>query len=541
MSHRFKISGLIILLFMMGTVWGCAAHKSAMTPSNGVISSKSGSASQAVASNKPGSSKSSVPDSQLPGKGTSADALLKSAAASAVPAPGSSAAASTGSTTIVSAEIKTSPPLEEKIAPQTPQLNVPQELPPLEESDLEEDTDEKDAEEPSYDMPIVRNDNVEEYINYYQTRNRPHFELWLTRSGRYLPLMKEIFKSNGLPEDLVFLALIESGFNPNAYSRSKASGPWQFMKFTGKKYGLKITRWVDERRDPIKSTSAAARYLKDLYNLFGSWPLALASYNAGEGKVMRAMAKTKAGDFWDLSSTRYLRPETKTYVPKFMAATIIAKNPEKYGFSLEYYEPLKYDVVTVDKPTDLRVIARVTNTSYETIKVLNPELRKGMTPPQTPNYQLRIPEGTRDLFAEKFKQIPDHARILKQKHRVRRGETLAAISRKYGVPLQDLADSNNLTLQSKLRRGQTLIIPLGKADQAGENSQTPPRPDSRLGASNTGCATCEGSSFFSYRVKKGDTLFGLSKLYKIEMNAILQINDIQELKAGTSIRLPLAG
>ena len=528
MSHRLKISGLIILLFMMETAWGCAAHKSAMTPSAGTISSKPGSSTQTADAYKPASSKAAISDSQA-----------KLASASANPRADSSVSSLPGSTAYAASDVKTSPPLEEKIAPQTPQLNVPQELPPLEESDLEEDADEKDAEEPSYDMPIVRNDNVEEYINYYQTRNRPHFELWLTRSGRYLPLMKEIFKSNGLPEDLVFLALIESGFNPNAYSRSKASGPWQFMKFTGKKYGLKITRWVDERRDPIKSTSAAARYLKDLYNLFGYWPLALASYNAGEGKVMRAMAKTKAGDFWDLSSTRYLRPETKTYVPKFMAATIIAKNPEKYGFSLEYYEPLKYDVVTVDKPTDLRVIARVTNTSYETIKVLNPELRKGMTPPQTPNYQVRIPEGTRDLFAEKFKQIPDHARILKQKHRVRKGETLAAISRKYGVPLQDLADSNNLTLQSRLRRGQTLIIPLGKADQAGENSQTPPRPDSKMGASNAGCAVCEKSAYFSYRVKKGDTLFGLSKLYNIEMNAILQINVIQGLKAGTSIRLPL--
>jgi membrane-bound lytic murein transglycosylase D len=420
---------------------------------------------------------------------------------------------------------------------------INQELPPLEETDVEEDTDEKDGEEPVYDVPIVRNQTVEDYIRYYQNRNRPHFEIWLSRSGRYLPVMKEVFKSFDLPEDLVFLALIESGFNPHAYSRSKAAGAWQFMKPTAKKYGLRVDRWIDERRDPIKSTYAAAKYLKDLYSIFGSWPLALASYNAGEGKVMRAMAKTKAEDFWDLSSTRYLRPETKNYVPQFMAATIIAKSPEKYGFSLEYLEPLKFDTVLIDRPTDLRVLARVVHASYETIKELNPELRKGMTPPLYPNYPLRIPEETKSLFDENFKKVSEVTKVLKQKHRVRRGETLSSISKRFGVPLQDLADSNSLGPTVKLRRGQVLIIPLGKANQTGESTTIAhPKPPLKLGASSRPCPGCQRGHrvAFYHRVKKGDTLYHISKKYDVKIASLVKLNHIQdrEIKAGSRLRIP---
>ncbi len=436
--------------------------------------------------------------------------------------------------------VKESPPQDPLTGRNDPSSQINQDLLPLEENDLEEDTEEKESEESTYDIPIVKNETVQEYINYYQTRNRSHFELWLTRSGRYLPSMKEIFKSFELPEDLVFLALIESGFNPHAYSRSKASGPWQFMKATGKKYGLKVTRWVDERRDPIKSTYAAAKYLKDLYGMFGSWPLALASYNAGEGKVMRAMARTKAEDFWDLSSTRYLRPETKNYVPQFMAATIIAKNPEKFGFSLSYYEPLKFDTVLIDRSTDLRVIARVVHSSYEIIKELNPELKKGMTPPLSPNYPLRIPEGTKTLFEENFGKVPEYTKILKQKHRVRRGETLLSISKRYGVPIQDLADTNSLDPNSKLHRGKILIIPLGKADQTGDSSPViAPKSNLKMGASLRSCTKCRnGQRYALYKVKKGDTLYHLSKKYSVEIASLKNINHIQELKVGARIMIP---
>jgi membrane-bound lytic murein transglycosylase D len=313
------------------------------------------------------------------------------------------------------------------------------------------------------------------------------------------------------------------------------------MKATGNKYGLKVNRWVDERRDPIKSTYAAAKYLKDLYAMFGSWPLALASYNAGEGKVLRAMARTKAEDFWDLSSTRYLRPETKHYVPQFMAATIIAKNPEKFGFSLSYYEPLKFDTVLIDRSTDLRVVARIVHSSYETVKELNPELKKGMTPPLYPNYPLRIPEGTKSIFEENFGKVPETTKVLKQKHRVRRGETLMSLSKRFGVPVQDLADTNGIEQGSKLKRGRILIIPLGKADQSGDNSPViTPKTPLKMGAFLKNCRSCKtGRKYASYKVKKGDTLLRLSHRYSVEIASLRNINHIRELKAGKRIMIPV--
>ncbi len=189
---------------------------------------------------------------------------------------------------------------------------------------------------------MILNDSVENHLEYFKTRGRDVFQRWLDRSARYIPVMKDIFREKNLPEDLVYVAMIESGFNPYAVSWAKAVGPWQFMPATGKLYGLKIDWWIDERKDPVKSTYAAAEHLKDLHNLFGSWPLALASYNAGAGKVQRAVLRTRSDDFWDLKASRYIRKETKNYVPKFMAATIIAKNPESYGFSIANYDPFKY-------------------------------------------------------------------------------------------------------------------------------------------------------------------------------------------------------
>ena len=255
--------------------------------------------------------------------------------------------------------------------------------------------------ETTYDVPIIINKSVEGHIEYFQAVvMKDRFALWLSRSQRYLPIMREIFKQRGLPEDLVFVALIESGFNPYAYSRSRATGPWQFIKGTAKKYGLKIDNWVDERRDPIKSTGAAASYLKDLYQLFGSWPLALASYNAGEGRIQRALVKTKGEDFWDLNNSRYLKRETRDYVPKFMAATIIAKNPLRYGFSLEYDKPLQYDESTVEGSVDLHVIAEAAGISLADLKALNPELKREITPPTSPEYLIKLPKRNQRDFLE---------------------------------------------------------------------------------------------------------------------------------------------
>jgi len=313
----------------------------------------------------------------------------------------------------------------------------------------------------TYDVPIVYNELVSDYIVFFQTRLREKFELWLARSGQYIPIMRDILREHQLPEDLVFLALIESGFNPKAFSRAKAAGPWQFIKSTGKKYGLRIDQWIDERRDPVKSTVAAARYLKDLFGMFGSWPLSMASYNAGEGKIMRAMARTKADDFWELKQSRHIRPETKNYVPKFMAATIIAKNPQKYGFSIEYHPLFTYDEVEIPKATPLKTIAKAAGVTLAEIKAYNPELKKETTPPNYPHYRLKLPIGTRETFLANFtpgsEKEPKSSDV--QKHRISKGETLSSIARKYDVSVGSLIQANELKRNSTLKAGHYLIIP----------------------------------------------------------------------------------
>jgi membrane-bound lytic murein transglycosylase D len=327
----------------------------------------------------------------------------------------------------------------------------------------------------TYDVPIEFNRYVDDYIILFQTRLREKFELWLTRSGRYIDMMKSVFRENELPEDLVFLALVESGFNPYAYSRSRAVGPWQFMKGTAKKYGLKVNRWVDERRDPIKSTAAAARYLKDLFGMFNSWPLSLASYNAGEGRIMRAMnrSKVKVESFWDLRTSRHLRTETKHYVPKFMAATIMAKNPAKYGFDLEYWSPMVYDEVQVDRQISLQTVARITGADYQVIKELNPELRLGVTPPAPLPYTVRLPVGTREEFLKSFSSIPEtelrkelkvSPEVQVRRHRVRRGETLTRLAKRYGTTVAKIQKINGLADRNAVRAGQTLLVPTRDSD-----------------------------------------------------------------------------
>ena len=316
--------------------------------------------------------------------------------------------------------------------------------------------------EMTYDIPIVLNDLVTNYITFFQTRLRDRFEEWLARSGSYIPMMQQILKQHQLPEDLVFLALIESGFNPKAFSRAKAAGPWQFIKGTGKKYGLRIDQWIDERRDPVKSTVAAAKYLKDLYGMFGSWPLSMASYNAGEGRIMRAMARTKAEDFWELNSSS-LRPETKNYVPKFMAATIIAKEPQKYGFFIDYHPPLVYDEVEVSKPVSFKTLAKAAGVSVAEIKTYNPELKKEMTPPKYPHYRLKLPPGAKERFAANFSPKTEKEIVItdSQKHRVQKGETISSISRKYEVSVKRILEANQLDRDSVIQAGRILLIPGG--------------------------------------------------------------------------------
>jgi membrane-bound lytic murein transglycosylase D len=250
-----------------------------------------------------------------------------------------------------------------------------------------------------YDMPIDVNRQVKAYLVYFSTERKNIIRRYLARSTRYLPMIHEIFQEHGLPEDLAYLAMVESGFNPHAYSHASACGMWQFIRGTGLRYGLTINNYVDERRDPEKSTVAAAKYMTDLYKRFGSWYLAAASYNCGEGRVEKEINTSTHKNFWELSDNQCLPTETKNYVPQMIAAMIIAKNPEKFGFKgVPYLPPLKFDTVKVTEPTSLKAAAVASGVSLEEIQMLNPEIRKGVTPPDVGSYALKIPQNATDKF-----------------------------------------------------------------------------------------------------------------------------------------------
>ncbi|MBI5587387.1 MAG: transglycosylase SLT domain-containing protein [Deltaproteobacteria bacterium] len=315
------------------------------------------------------------------------------------------------------------------------------------------------------EVPVVVNKSVQSYIKYFQTRGRKHFERWLGRSQDYMTMLRGILRENGLPEDLSYIAFIESGLNPTAKSRAKAVGMWQFIKGTAKLYGLRVDWWIDERMDPEKATYAAARYFKNLYDQFGSWYLAAASYNAGEGRVARAVRKYKSEDFWVIASRKKsLARETKEYVPKYLAAMLIAKDPTSYGFDAqeEPGEGLAYDKVKVTQATDLNVIAEAAGTTVEEIKRLNPELLRWFTPPNYPDYTIKIPAGKTEVFAENMSKIPPGKRITFLAHTVKRGDTVGKIAKMYGTTVNPILYINNFksAKKTRLKPGSTIMIPV---------------------------------------------------------------------------------
>ena len=321
-----------------------------------------------------------------------------------------------------------------------------------------------------YNLPVVIDPSVQSNIHFFNTSIRGRFEQWLVRLSRYRPLVENIFAEFNLPSDLVYLSLVESGFNPYAFSRAKATGPWQFMKGTGKVYGLRIDNYVDERRDPIKSTVAAARYLRDLYDMFGTWPLAMAAYNAGEGKVMRALHKAQAETFSDISKTKLIRAETKQYVPRIMAATVIARNPDYYGFSQEPVAPHQFEEVVVNRPLHFHAIANTTGVPYEELRLLNPELRRDATPPGDFDYHLKVPVGSSAKVTQLLDRVPTYkfpplaaAKTHQVKadssrwYRVRVGDTLEKVSKRFRVPLKTLKSRNNIS-SPVIKPGEFLVI-----------------------------------------------------------------------------------
>jgi membrane-bound lytic murein transglycosylase D len=314
-----------------------------------------------------------------------------------------------------------------------------------------------------FDLPIVFNDAVKYYIVYFTTEKKKVFTNWLRRSRRYVPMIKVILKERGLPEDLVYLAMIESGFNPKAYSPAKACGPWQFIYETGGRYGLKANFWVDERKDPEKSTIAAAKYLTDLFNQFGHWYLAAAGYNAGEGRVERAIEKHNTNDFWELSKYNALPKETREYIPKLIAASIIAKDPERFGFgNIVYEEPLRFVEARVPSATLLTAIARASSMDVGTLRSLNPEILRGITPPYTEEYRIKLATTTNvALFSQRLEGFSDGERKIKDVivYKVKKKDTIAKILKKHGVRIEELYLMNDCTDQLKLKPGMALNIP----------------------------------------------------------------------------------
>jgi membrane-bound lytic murein transglycosylase D len=343
-------------------------------------------------------------------------------------------------------------------------------------------------------IPLVRNNKVDQFINFFQTKGRKQFVIWLERKAIYGDLIREILVEQSLPEELIYLAMIESGLNPKAYSRANAVGMWQFVYSTGKLYDLDRNWYVDERRDIIKATYAACSYLSDLIEEFDNWYLALAAYNSGEGRVQRAARFHQTTDFWQLHS---LPRETRNYLPYFLAAAIIGQNPAEYGFEDLPDTPIKYDFVELEKSADLSVLARSANISVKILREYNPELRQSATP-NNGIYQLKLPAGSGADFEKNFNAIPKDQRFAPQyvRHRVRRGESLWTIAKKYRVSIHDLASVNKIRNRHKIKIGQVLTIPV--------RGQL---------ASSTSSGGPSGHTKIIYTVRRGDTLGHIAENY----------------------------
>jgi membrane-bound lytic murein transglycosylase D len=379
---------------------------------------------------------------------------------------------------------------------------------------------------PESDLPLTLNSKVNYFLNFFQGRGHGFFAKWLSRSERYIPIMKEILRKEGMPEDLVYLAMIESGFTPHAISVASAVGPWQFMSGTGKRYALRIDDWIDERRDPIKSTVAAALYLKELYAMFNNdWYLAAAGYNAGENKILRAINMYDTRDFWEISKGSYLKRETKDYVPKLLAAAIIAKEPAKHGFAdVAYLPSMDLDTVTIPTRTDLDLVAQITDVPYQTLKELNPELRRWCTPPNYPNYLLKLPKGKKELFLAEYAKIAEDQRyterIAYSRYRAKKQDTLKVVAARFNTTSERLAELNHLKPSAKIR-GKSLLVPVQSAVSLKQSHKTAAPEPAQPEHGNS-----EGIRY--YIVKKGDTLYSLARKFKVTTTILAAWNNIAE-------------
>lgn len=404
------------------------------------------------------------------------------------------------------------------------------------------------------DIPLAVNRQVFQWIDYFQGRGRPHMERYLSRSTRYMPLMKEILKREGLPEELIYIALIESGFSSTAHSSASAVGYWQFIRGTGSRYGLQIDSYVDERRDFVKSTQAAADYFKGLYSLFGNWYLAIASYNVGENRVKNLIAKNHTRDFWQLARENKLPDETINYVPKFLAARLIAREPEKYGFTdIEYMPPLEFSEVELSHGVDIRKLAKEMNVEYDDLRDLNPSYKRGVAFLKGGALKLRVPKGTE---AQAIAMAPaavagSRATYVADEdygyYRVRRGDSIASIAKKFGASQRLILELNNFRRGTKLVAGRRLRVPAETVEGPGSRS----RPRGEAGADNRIQVASAKKNFRVpqsqketpkfHIVKKGDTLIEIAKKYQVSIRKLASHNQLHrraKIQVGARLEIP---
>ncbi len=417
-------------------------------------------------------------------------------------------------------------------------------------------------------IPTDINEKVEQWVKYFQgKKGRPHMERYLARSSRYMKIMQTILRKNGLPEDLIYIALIESGFSSKATSHAAAVGYWQFIRGTGKRYGLEINGLVDERRDPILATQAAAEYFKGLYSVFGSWYLAMASYNVGENRVKREVMNHYTRDFWELARKRRLPKETINYIPKFIAAKLIGNNPAKYGFTdIEWEKPLEFETIKVDRPVNLKQMAAKLNFDYDDLKQMNPKFKGEIAPAKSADgvsvLEIRVPVGqtvaglaaAQASFAGRVEFIADAGDTTT--HKVKSGESLYTIARKYHSSVALLRDLNDLKAGRKLRIGMRLQVPergggkkaaaLAVAERAKKAKavevvkETPEETTvaAEKATEEVEVSTSEGKF---YVVQPGDTLSGIADDYDSTVNELRKLNKLRRgnmLKVGMRLKVP---
>ena len=412
------------------------------------------------------------------------------------------------------------------------------------------ETVQADLESTTHDIPIPTNDRVLRYVELFQGRLREFLTEGLSRGVQYLPMIQATFRAEGLPLDLAYIPLIESAFKPSALSRAKARGVWQFMRGTALENGLKADWYLDERADPMKSTAAAAKYLKTLFNTFEDWHLAMASYNGGPGRVRRALTRSRQNDFWKLTaSTRWLPRETREYVPMILAAVIIAKNPAQYGFEIVPMPSTPAETVIVPEALDLRRVAEWAEVPMDDIQKLNPEFRRWTTPVKKGQYTIKVPAGTADKVRAGLEaSAPSQLNAL-QFHTVKRGETLATIAKKLRVNRTDLAEANYLKATSRVAAGTRLVIPrmpsaalLARATkEPSELEKTAESIVTDVLAETTAVAPMveTRAAVRTYRVRSGDTLYGIAKRFKLTVNQLKTWNRLRttNLQVGTRLLL----